>query len=269
MMTRPIDCVYFGEQLDALMEGTLPDDAKAHLRAHAAECAECSTALRIQDHLLGPPLDSIEAEVPREHLDTMWERVGEAIQPVAPETSQPDSEPVFQKRGWLVSTLAAASLVLLLATSGLGLALSRSKASEARLANQMAEFEHRLGSGASGEAWIQRTGELQQNPSRRAKAVAYHLQGADEVDVDGLLDLLARLPSGTIILDAESLEAMYRTPGYTSSELRELLVVLNDAVVEIQPEHGLRAGDFADWLSNAALPNDLSVPTTALLELLS
>ena len=268
-MTRPIDCVYFGEQLDALMKGHLPEDARAQLRAHAGECQECSMALRIQEHLLEPSLESIEAEVPQEHLDSMWPRVEEAVRSEVSSSPRPDIESISLRRAWLIPTLAAASLVLLLSTSWLGMALASSRSRELRLSHQVAEFERYLASDAVGGAWVRRTEELQQNSNRRAKAVAYHLQGVEDVDVDGLLEFLLRLPSGTILLDADGLEALARTPGASGPELRELLVVLNEAVVEIQPERGLRAGEFADWLSTAALPNDLSVPTTALLDLLS
>ena len=73
-MTRPIDCVYFGEQLDSLMTGQLPDDARSQLRAHAADCQDCSMALRIQEHLLEPSLESIQAEAVCQACDKVLAR---------------------------------------------------------------------------------------------------------------------------------------------------------------------------------------------------
>lgn len=273
-MTRPIDCVYFDEQLDALMRGKLPDDAKGQLVAHAAECTECSMTLRIQKHLLDEPLEALEARVPKEHLDAMWDRVEGALEPVGPSPSV--ASPNRSRdgrggsvRGWWIPTLAAACLVLLVSTTLLGMALAGSRSREARIANQMTEFEQRLAGGGVVESWIRRTSELGQNPSRRIRAAAHYLQGADEVSLQSLSELLARFPEQTILLDADALDALTRAPRSPGPEYRDLLAVLNNALDEIQPNGGLRVGDFAEWLSTATLPQDLSVPTTALLELLS
>ena len=71
-MKKDVDCQVFEDQLDALVRAELPAEGMRQLRVHAGMCADCAMALKVQEHLLGPSLEELEARVPEELLGTVW-----------------------------------------------------------------------------------------------------------------------------------------------------------------------------------------------------
>ena len=51
-MSKDVDCQVFRDQLDALVQGALPEEGARQLRLHVADCPECAMQLKVQEHLV-------------------------------------------------------------------------------------------------------------------------------------------------------------------------------------------------------------------------
>ena len=80
-MKKEIDCQVFEDQLDALLDGSLPDEGIGQLQLHALSCPDCAMLLRVHEHLALPSLEELEAGVPEELLTSMWPRIEVEVRP--------------------------------------------------------------------------------------------------------------------------------------------------------------------------------------------
>lgn len=121
-MKKEIDCQVFEDQLDALLDGSLPDEGIGHLQLHALSCPDCAMLLRVHEHLALPSLEELEAATPEELVASMWStveaEVGPMVEGVVKEGKKEGlggvsaGTPGVHRFPWLVPTLAAASIVL-------------------------------------------------------------------------------------------------------------------------------------------------------------
>jgi hypothetical protein len=252
---KTIDCQVFEDQLDALVAGELPEEGRRHLHIHAASCPDCAMLLKVQDHLAEPSLEELEAAVPEELLDDLWDRV-------EVRTGTPGPR--------LVPLLAAASVVLLLSTGFLLAELRGAKAEARELAGQLDALQGWLaGFPDHGGDLVRRTAELPRAGSPRARALDYALTGQERVRISTLRDLLAGLPEGEVLFTRSRLAELQRFASRPSPEMREVLGVLDSVLPKTQEATEVRAGDLADWLRASGLPADLDVPKSPLIQLFS
>ena len=109
-MNKDVDCRVFEDQLDGLISGELSEEGAHHLRRHALVCPDCAILLKVQEHLALPSLTELSADVPQEHLDSMWNRVQEDLASRDEENRR--ETPRRARHTWLIPTLAAASVAL-------------------------------------------------------------------------------------------------------------------------------------------------------------
>lgn len=76
---KSVDCRVFQDQLDAMVEGTLPLEGMRQMRLHAEGCPECAMELRVKEHLALPSLAELEKRVPDEMVTSMWGRVSSEV----------------------------------------------------------------------------------------------------------------------------------------------------------------------------------------------
>lgn len=256
-MTNDVECRVFGDQLDALVAGTLPSHAVGHLRAHAAACPECATLLRVHEHLAGPSLEALEARVPEGILAGFPDRVMEAVR--SADASPGGSGVVAGRIGpRLVPWMAAASLVLLASTGFLGAEVMRLReqagvlALEVEARRAQVEGLRVAGPPNSRGAVALRTGILPGGLVR-----------GGTVTVADVVELLRGLPADRVVLREDQVRALLRRPGALGrSELRAL-------AGRIPPAGGVTAGDLVAALSEGGIDPESELDAGRLMDLLS
>jgi hypothetical protein len=252
-MSKDVDCQVFGDQLDALVKGTLPEEGMRQLRLHAETCPECAMQLRVQEHLVFPSLEELEARVPEALLASLWTRVEEEVKEEARVAIRP-------RFGWLVPALAAATLILFFSTGFLFRELGRFRDREAILAQQVLEQQRWLSElevGPSADP-VARTAALAgRNPWLRA------LSRQETISVQGLRTLLERMPGDRIVMSRGQLDAAVRSRTFP------LPFPFREALRGIEDLDGARAGDLLRALDEMELAPELTFPTTDLIRLLS
>ncbi|MGW8266396.1 MAG: hypothetical protein ACWGSQ_08515 [Longimicrobiales bacterium] len=279
-----VDCQVFGDQLDGLVRGDLPHEGERQLRLHAEACPECAMQLRVQEHLVRPSLEELEAQVPEEFLVALWSRVeedervgvagatggaGGSVPEISPWPSpggsgdRPGPPAAAGRRfplGWVVPALAAATLVLLFSTGFLALELDRLRDREAVLAQQVAEQQRWLAElevGPDADP-VARTAALAgRSPWLRA------LSRQESITVQDLRLLLERMPGDRIILTRAQLEDALRSRTPLS------MPVLREVLAGIETRDGVRTRDLLQALAAVGLSPGTTVPTADLMSLLS
>jgi hypothetical protein len=272
-VSKDVDCQVFADQLDALMQGTLPEEGVRQLRLHAESCPECAIQLKVQEHLARPSLAELEAQVPDDLVASMWGRVkaevgegaGARVRAggVGPRTGREGAKGRMDIRPlvrWIVPMLAAATLVLLFSTGFLFLELGRLRDREAVLAQQVAEQQHWLSElevGASADP-VARTAALAgRNPWLRA------LSRQETISVGGLRTLLERMPGDRMVMSGTQLDTAIRSRYPLATPL--LRAVLDG----IQSRDGVRARDLLQVLEGLDVSPEVTVSTSDLMDLLS
>lgn len=274
-MSREVDCLVFEDQLDALAEGRLPEEGVRQLRLHADACPTCAMQLKVIEHLLGPSLEDLEARVPPGMVSSMWP----GIQANLRDRAQADSESfpgllrsrLFGGRrrsekvsfgaphlGWAVPALAAAAVVLLMATGFLFAELHRVKAHEQALADQLTEQAGRLAELDARTEAVARTAEL---TGRTAWIRA--LSREERVSVAQLEHMLRSVPAGSTILDAARVETLLASSSsWTPAGWKAALGAL-------EGDGDLTVGKLLRILASADLDPRTTVSTSRLVALLN
>jgi hypothetical protein len=288
---KDVDCQVFGDQLEALVEGTLPEEGRRQLLLHAETCPDCAMELRVHRSLVGPTLEELEARIPEGMVEGMWGRVKEGVEVaeggrregkrgvagspgrggldvVGPRASprlgsgSPGPLRAGLRAGprWVVPALAAASLVLFFSTGALFLELGRLRDREALLAQQVVEQRRwlaELEAGPSADP-VARTAALAgKSPWLRA------LSRQETISIEGLRRLLERVPGDRMVMTQEQWNAALRSRFPLSPS------VLGDVLARVEGGQGVRAGDLLRALDGLELSPDLTVPTSELMDLLS
>jgi len=258
-----VDCQVFEDQLDALVRGDLPAEGMRQLRAHAGACAGCAMELKVQEHLSGPSLEELEARVPEELLGTVWDgvrrdmdsRAADSVR-VAPFAGP--SRPFFR---WLVPTLAAATVALLLSTGFLAMETRRLTDETASLAQQVKEQRRWM---AELEATTPST-----DPVARTAALAGRssftraLSREENISIVRLQSLLERMPGDRMVVSQDQVDAVLRSrAGLSQPLIRELLA-------GIDARDGVRVRDLIRALDALEVGPGFMVPTADLMEILS
>jgi hypothetical protein len=264
---KDVDCLVFEDQLDALVAGGLPVEGLEQLQLHAFSCPDCAMLLKVKEHLTRPSLEELEAAVPQNLLDSMWPRVEKGLGgSPGPARARPSPG---TRLPWLVPSLAAASVVLLLSTGFLFSALRRTTARGDELARQVSELQLGMEELDARTEWVERTAQLAGNSRNRARALNFQLAGQESITVGALVELLETYPPERVLLDASQVRSLFGSTQRTPPGLREVLVLLDDILSPRLEGREIRAGDLAEWLNSAELPRDLSLPKASLIELLS
>jgi hypothetical protein len=263
-MKDSVDCQVFSDQLERLLEGTLPDQARRLLQDHADHCSSCATQLRVKGHLSHPSLAELETQVPDPVVETMYRRVRAALdEPAAragadtarwsPADAVPDP-PRSTARRW-VPLLAAASVALLLSTGVLGIQLRRAQLREARLAVQLDVQRARVAglltaggraTGATGGAsWLR------------------FVPPQETITIAELMELLDRVPADRVILSEARVGLLRSRPTTRTGR------IMDGLLQEIPSDDGIRAGDLLRAMDRARIRRDLTVRTADLVDLLS
>ena len=253
-MKKEIDCQVFADQLDALLEESLPEEGVRHLRLHADVCADCAMHLKVHEHLTLPSLEELEEAVPSDLLASMWPRVTESVAGLAPSKIPRKTRP--GKASWLVPTLAAASLTLVFSTGFLLSELRRAESRGMRLAQQIIQLEEGMAAGNRQTEAAERTSNL---GGRSTLILA--LAREDRMSVAGLQDRLRKLPGNTTLLEASQVAALLEnTPPWTPAVWREALEAMGGEGISVQ--------DLLGFLESSPLGSDVTIPTSQLIELL-
>jgi len=271
-----VDCRVFGDQLDALVRGELPEEGMRQLRLHAGICPECAMQLRVHEHLSSPTLAELEARVPEEMLASLWTRVEKEVEgggaegvarrtlsgvpEAGGETKRPWLWGFGPRSGWLVPTLAAATLVLCVSTGFLAVELNRVRGRETALAQQVAEQQGWLAALSTDRSAdpVARTAALAgRNPWLRA------LSREERISVGGLRALLERMPGDRIVMTRPQVDAALRSRASMATPL------FREVLVQVEGGEGVRARDLLRALEGSDVSPELTVPTSELLDLLS
>lgn len=263
-MKKDVDCQVFEDQLDALTSGALPEEGIGQLQLHALSCPDCAMLLRVKEHLGLPSLEELEAAVPGGLLATIWPAV-EAEATAAGENRNRE----HRGYGWVVPTLAAASVALLFTTGFLMADLRQTEAREDRMAEQILELERGLTELDVKTEWVERTAKLAGGRRNRARAVEYLLAGQESITVGDLLALLEQYPADRVLFESPQVENLLGASIRPPPELRDILTVLADAVSTEGETREVRAGDLVDWIARSGLPPDRVIPRSPLLDLLT
>lgn len=162
--------------------------------------------------------------------------------------------------GWLIPTLAAASMALLASTGFLLTETHRLAGKTARLAQQVEEQQGWLAQAAlrSGVDPVVRTAALAgRSPFARA------LSRQDEISLSGLRRLLGRMPGDRMVLTRAQVDDVLRSRGASS------LPLLREALLGIGSTDGVRAGALLAALEALDVSPETTVPTARIIELLS
>lgn len=248
-MTDRVDCQVFEDQLDSLVRGELEDEYLPQLQRHAAGCPECGTLLRVQQHLVTPSLEALEAQVPERWVSSMWGDVQRAL--------GTNRTRVWAFGRWMAPLLAAATLVLMFSGGVTLQALRRSEARAATLTEQVLDQQRRL------------TALEQQGSPGSSRGVGLSPRGAwvrslearGDLTVADLRGLLRELPAGTTLFLAS------RTRALAGSRL--VPSPWRQALARLDPGKDLTVGELLSVLDHLDLPADARVPTSRLIELVS
>jgi hypothetical protein len=240
---KDIDCEVFQDQLDALGNGTLPDEGTSQLRAHAAACADCAMLLRMHEHLAEPSRSALEAAVPENMVASVWPRVRLEL------GGHSWSE---RRWSWLVPTMAAAIVLLTLGVGFLFGQLRQLQGREQLLARQVLEQQDPESSNA-----VVRTAALAGRPTwERA------LARRQTVSTAQLGDMLRSVPENSTVLTPSQTEALIRgAPSWTRA-------VWSEALSRIEMDDGIQAGELRDLLRELPVDPQRSMPTARILGLL-
>lgn len=254
-MTRKIDCEVFQDQLDALARGTLSEEGIAELRLHAGSCQDCAVLLRMHEHLEGLSVVAGEAAVPDEWVSSMWPRVQADV---ATRESRRLQRSLHRRWSWLVPAMAAATLLLAIASGLLFVELKGLRYREQILVQQVQEQQR----------WL---AELDVRTSASAVARTAGLAGTstwervlahrESMRVSELSDLLAGLPPSTTILSAADVRGLIRRVPYLRTGAWETVFA------EIRIEDGLQAGEALQLIEVLNVPVDRSIPMARVLNL--
>ncbi len=253
-MKRDIDCQVFHDRLEGLQRGDLAEEVAAQLREHAGTCPDCGMLLQLMERLAVPTREELEAAVPDAYVNSMWERVQSAV-------AVEDSEFRIggrQARRWLVPTLAAASLFLLLATGLLVGELRRMREREQALVQQIAEHERWL-----TELDLRTRSDLVARTAGLVGSQAWErlLARRERVSIGDLEALLARLPARATVLSAAEWQGLQGTlPLWFGS-------VWGSAMEAVEAEDGVQAAELLDVLAALDLEPDRRISMARLLAL--
>jgi len=284
---KEIDCQVFEDQLDALLDGSLPDEGIGQLQLHALSCPDCAMLLRVHEHLALPSLEELEAAAPEELVASMWStveaEVGEQARDVSAGVSSAKvsrvsiparfARPSFWPLGsagmpgvhrfpWLVPTLAAASIVLLISTSFLFSELKRTKARGVELAEQIGELERGFAGLNERTAAVERTAGLA-GRNRWVRALSMDLGRQESVSLEWVRQRVGRLPPDTPLFTASEVEALLG--GVTSWGFPAFRGEVHDRA----GTDGLTAQELLAVFDSLNLPPELTVPASRLRDLLS
>ena len=164
------------------------------------------------------------------------------------------------RSGWLVPTLAAATLILCVSTGFLAVELNRVRGREMALAQQVAEQQGWLAALSTDRSAdpVARTAALAgRNPWLRA------LSREERISVGGLRTLLERMPGDRIIMTGPQVDAALRSRASMATPL------FREVLVQVEGGEGVRARDLLRALEGSDVSPELTVPTSELLDLLS
>ena len=270
---KDVDCLMFEDQLDALVEGSLPDEGLEQLRIHALSCPDCSMLLKVKEHLALPSLEELEAAVPQGFLDSMWPKVEEELRGKKGRLEDLPSvrteSPSSVQLPWLLPALAAASVALLLSTGFLFSELRKTAARGDQLVLQVTELRENMDELEERTQWVERTAQLAGSGRNRARALTFQFAGQESISVGALVELLQRSPPETVLLDTSELRALFGPSRQPPPELKEILAILEEFISPNLDDRRVSAGDLAEWLTSADIPSDLTLPKASLIELLS
>lgn len=270
-MKKNMDCQVFEDQLDTLVDGHLPEEGARQLQLHALSCPDCAMLLRVQEHVKLPPLEELEAEVPDHLLASLWPNVAAATSLPTPDVSA-ETSPIpksLRRTPWMIPTLAAASVALLLSTGFLFSQLRKSEGRVQQLSQQVGEYQQWLALQDGGSDLVHRTAELAGGRRNRARALDHALAGKENITIGTLIDLLERYPESMVLFDTSQIEGLSRRTSRPHPELRGILAVLGDAFDTLGDSEGVRVGEFTEWLASSRLPMDMALPKSPLMDLLS
>lgn len=265
-MTGPVDCQVFGDQMDALVRGTLPAEGARQLRLHASECQACALQLRVQEHLVGPSLEALEARVPGALLETMEDRVMAAVRrgagsgPAGGEAPRGFGGAAVRARAFLVPGLAAAAGVLLFSTALLVREVGTLRERAEVLALELAAREARLAAEAD---------RTRPDPVARTAALAgtkpfvRALARRKTITVEELLDLLGQIPSDRVVLTAAQVSGALRTPSAMGTP------ILREIRGHLSLGGEVRAGELVRALEASGVGRETTLETADLVDLLS
>lgn len=252
-MTDRVDCLVFEDQLEALVEGRLPEEGLRRLRAHAEACGKCGTQFRVKARLAHPTLAELEAQVPDDLVEGMYERVREALHGAEDTAARPRR---VARTNTLVPLLAAASVALLTTTGVLGRELLREQERAGFLEMELEVQQARV-SGLLSAA----------NSAGSRSGLAFNvfrpLARRETVTVAELRELLDGLPAHRTILSPERVRSLRSLPSTRRGW------VMDELLGAIPPDEGVSAGDLADLLDRASMSPDRTLRTADLLELLT
>ena len=252
-MKKDIDCLVFEDQLDALSQGTLPEDGAVQLRLHAGSCSACAAQLKVKEHLALPSLEELEAAVPEELLASLWPRIRPELGTHA--RKRIGSTWSLFRVPWLAPTMAAATVVLVLTTGLLFAQLRRVEAREQALSDRLSELAVRT------EA-VERTAALG-GRNTTVRALLRRLSDRESVSVAWLEEFLQTLPEDTPLFNAAQVEAFRgNTSSWTPAIWRRALAAFGEG-------EGIRAGDLLRVLESVDVDPGTRVPTSRLIEILS
>lgn len=251
-MNRPTDCEAFHEQLDALVDGRLPDDGLEQLRRHAASCADCAMQLRIHEHLASPSLREVEAMVPDELAETVLPRVQR-------EVAMQSGGPHARRSTWpgrLVPALAAATLLLCVGSGALFWEMGQLRDRETELVRQVTEQGRRL---------AQLDARTSMDPVARAANVAgrssweWALARRRTVTLAELVELLKSAPASTTIFSSTEAAA------FTEALPMGMASLMAEALAALDTNDGIQIGEVLDVIDGLKLDVERRISTSRLL----
>jgi hypothetical protein len=254
---KAIDCDVFQDQLDALDEGTLPDEGWEQLRLHAASCPECAMLLKMHEHTAAPSRADLEAVVPDDLLASMLPRVEAAIgerQAVSIRDWRRGRGP-----GWLVPAMAAAIVLLALGVGFLFTQLQQLQGSEQVLARQVVEQQRWL-----AELDVRMSANAVVRTAALAGRTAWEraLARRQNVSVAELGDMLRRVPASATVLSASQLQALIGgVPSWARAGWSE-------ALSDVDRGDGIQAGELRQLLQALPVDPERTMPTARIFGLL-
>ena len=252
-MRDAVDCGVFEDQLDAGLAEELPVETAGRLWAHAAACSPCRALLGLRSLVPGPSLANLEARVPDEWIDEMEPAVRRAL--VRPPTSARRSD-AGRPRGSKVPLLVAAVVALLISTGLAVLELDRSRERGDALAAQLLDQQRRIAQLETSSTLVAASG-----PSSSSRESWLQVLGdRPSLTVAELRDLLEQFPDDVALLGPARTRALAGSR-WVPSPWRE-------AFETLPSDAGATAGDLRNALDLIGLPEDATVPTRRLLDLL-
>jgi len=255
-VNRPIDCEAFQDQLDALSEGKLPEAGMEQLRVHAASCAECAVLLRMHEHLAAPPLRDLEAAVPDEVLHSVWSGVENEI--AGRRRASSSASWLGRAWRWPVPVLAAASLVLFVASGLLYREVRQLSEREAVLTRRVTEQDRRLAELDVGTSL---------DPAARTARLAGRavweraLSRQSSVSVAELRAVLRAVPANTTLFTTTESQALLGSVGFWGVTAAEA------AFTRIDDGDGVQAGELLDLIDALNIDPERRIPTTRILSI--